>query len=156
MFEALKDFLRSVGLNADGRPAPVRDPRVAAAALLCHVAEADGVVSDGERRQLVAALATEFGLSEAEATSIARAGREADAEAVDLFHFTGILMHALSEEQRVRFVSLLWEVVYSDGKVHELEDNVIWRIAELLGVSTRERMLAKRAVLGREPADETP
>ncbi|MEO0637039.1 MAG: TerB family tellurite resistance protein, partial [Pseudomonadota bacterium] len=35
-------------------------------------------------------------------------------------------------------------IVYSDGQLHELEDNVVWRIAELLGVSARDRMLAKQ------------
>lgn len=150
MFDVLKDFLRTIGLDDSGSRMPsARDPRVAAAALLLHVAQADGVVDDTELVRLTAALREEFGLGDAEAAIVARVGRKADAEAVDLFHFTSVLVQALDEAQRVRFVELLWTVVYADGTVHELEDNTVWRIAELLGVSTRDRMLAKRAAAAR-------
>ena len=30
-----------------------------------------------------------------------------------------------------------------DGKNHELEDNMVWRVAELIGVSTRDRNVLK-------------
>jgi hypothetical protein len=30
--------------------------------------------------------------------------------------------------------------------VHEFEENVVWRVAELLGVSTRDRVLLRREV----------
>jgi uncharacterized tellurite resistance protein B-like protein len=41
---------------------------------------------------------------------------------------------------------MMWSLVYADGKVHEFEDNVIWRVAELLGVSSQARMRLKRSV----------
>ena len=37
-------------------------------------------------------------------------------------------------------------MVFSDGEIHELEDNVVWRIAELLAVDKRDRMEIKRNV----------
>ncbi|GGE08313.1 hypothetical protein GCM10011390_29230 [Aureimonas endophytica] len=151
MFEALKDFLRGLGFEDGGAMPSGRDPRVAAAALLCHVAEADGAVTEAELDLLRAGLSTEFGLAPAETETVLRAGRAADAEAVDLFQFTSVLLAALSAEERIRFVGLLWDVVYADGRVHELEDNTIWRIAELLGVSARERMLAKQAAAAEAP-----
>ena len=39
----------------------------------------------------------------------------------------------------------MWELVYADGKVHEFEDNLIWRAAELLGVSSEVRIRLKQA-----------
>jgi uncharacterized tellurite resistance protein B-like protein len=38
---------------------------------------------------------------------------------------------------------MMWEMAYSDHKVSEFEDNVMWRVADLLGVSTRERIELK-------------
>ncbi len=35
---------------------------------------------------------------------------------------------------------MLWEVVMADGVIHEFESNLVWRTAELLGVSTRDRV----------------
>ncbi len=143
MLDAFKDFLRT--LSGDGaRRGGDDDPLVAAAALLFHVGAADGEVSDTERAKLRAVLAQEYGLAPADAEAVRVAGEEADADAVDLFRFTQVLMRHWSEAERVRFVELLWEVVFADGAVHELEDNVVWRVAELLAVSGRDRMLAKR------------
>jgi len=44
----------------------------------------------------------------------------------------------------------MWEIVYADGQRDELEDNLIWRAADLLGVSTRERVELRRRVGGDE------
>ena len=44
----------------------------------------------------------------------------------------------------------LWEMVFADGKLHEFEDNVVWRVAELLGVQSRSRMELKQRVLARQ------
>jgi hypothetical protein len=30
---------------------------------------------------------------------------------------------------------MMWELVYADGQVSEFEDNVVWRAADLLGIS---------------------
>jgi uncharacterized tellurite resistance protein B-like protein len=41
---------------------------------------------------------------------------------------------------------MMWELVYADGQVSEFEDNVVWRAADLLGVSSRDRIDLKRRV----------
>lgn len=128
---------------------PDDDPRVAVAALLFHVINADGVMEQPELDRLRALLREEYGLDAAEAERIAAAGEQADREAVDLFRFTRVLSAHFDEDQRVRFVELLWDVTYADGSLHELEDNLIWRIAELLGVSARDRMIGKRGAQAR-------
>ena len=35
------------------------------------------------------------------------------------------------------------QVVFADDKNHELEDNMVWRIAELIGVSARQRTILR-------------
>lgn len=150
MFEAFRDFLQTIGKDETARDAVGADDlRVATAALLFHIIGADGIVTDDERAKMRALLAQEFGLDPAEADRIAEAGREADAGAVDLYQFTSVLKARMEAEHRVRFVEMLWEVTYADGEVHELEDNLIWRISDLLGVSTRDRMLMKREAADR-------
>ena len=46
--------------------------------------------------------------------------------------------------ERERIVGMMWEMVYADGKLHEFEDNLIWRTAELLGVSSEVRIRLKQ------------
>lgn len=122
----------------------IDDPRVAAAALLVHVAEADGAFSEEECGRLRTLLREKFAIGEREAAALVAEGRRADAEAIDLYGFTSVLMSRMDEGERLRFVDLLWSLIYADGEIHELEDNLAWRICELLGVSTEERMAAKR------------
>ena len=152
MFQAFRDFLTSI----TDEPTRARDddPRVASAALLYHVSAADGIVSDAELASLKHSLAQEFGLDDHETEALLDAGREADQDAVDLYRFTSVLMQTLDEAARIRFVELLWEVTYADGEVHELEDNTIWRVADLLGVSTRDRMLMKQEAAARHARND--
>jgi uncharacterized tellurite resistance protein B-like protein len=43
-------------------------------------------------------------------------------------------------------------MVFADGKVTEFEDNVLWRAADLLGISGRDRIELKHAVAERQAA----
>jgi hypothetical protein len=42
---------------------------------------------------------------------------------------------------------MMWEIVYADGKPNEFEANIIWRAADLLGVSSRQRVAIRQLVL---------
>ena len=75
-----------------------------------------------------------------------------EGEAVDLYHFTSVIMRSVNEEGRLRIVEMMWELVYADGQVTEFEDNVVWRAADLLGVSSRDRIELKHRVAERQPA----
>ena len=57
-------------------------------------------------------------------------------------------MRSVNEEGRLRIIEMMWELVYADGQVSEFEDNVVWRAADLLGVSSRDRIDLKHRVAG--------
>ena len=101
------------------------DPKVAAAALMFHVMDADGERRDVERKRLKELLADAYGLSGTELDRLVQAGEEADQEAIDLYAFTSVLKRSLSHEGCSEFVKIMWEIVYADGEVHELEDNIV-------------------------------
>ena len=67
--------------------------------------------------------------------------------AVDLYCFTRTLREALDNEGRHQTVRMMWEIVYADGKPNEFEANIIWRAADLLGVSSRQRVALRQLVL---------
>ena len=41
---------------------------------------------------------------------------------------------------------MMWDVVFAAGEVTEFEENVVGRIAELLGVPTRDRVMLRKKV----------
>jgi uncharacterized tellurite resistance protein B-like protein len=78
---------------------------------------------------------------------------QSDREAVDFYHFTSVLKRALDDDGCQKIVEMLWDIAFADGVAGEFEENTIWRIAELLGVSTRDRVLARQRVAGQTPRD---
>jgi uncharacterized tellurite resistance protein B-like protein len=145
MLTALRQFIARLGQAPDERHAfDENDHRLAIAALLVHAVSIDGVVDEAEKTAIRAVLKREFDLSDDETRELVAEGRERDNEAVDLYTFTSVLKRALDEKGRKRSVEMLWKIVYADGQVHEFEDNLVWRVAELLGVSRRERLRLKR------------
>jgi uncharacterized tellurite resistance protein B-like protein len=122
------------------------DLRLASAALLYHLIAIDGEVSDGERQTLAELLKRRFDLDPAAVGSLIDEARSADNEAVDLYQFTSVLKRRLDAADRERIIKMMWELVYADGTVHEFEDNLVWRVAELLGVTTQTRIRLKQAV----------
>lgn len=144
MLDRLKAFFGALSERTDKDRLGADDPRVAAAALMFHVIDADGVREEAERRRLREVLAQTHELSGDELDRVVSAGEAASREAIDLFAFTSVLNRELDETARVELVGLLWDMVYADGELHELEDNIVWRVAELIGVSTRDRMLERR------------
>jgi len=147
MIDRLLIFLRELPGSAPKEAGLRRDdPAVAAAALMVHVMDADGERRDSEKQSLLEALSQTYEVDGAALETLFRAGEEADRDAIDLYAFTSVLKRRLDEAQRVQFIELLWQVVYADGERHELEDNVVWRVAELIGVDGRERVEARRRV----------
>ena len=154
MFAAFRKFV--TGLTA-GDSHPTRfadnDYRLAAAALLVHAAAIDGNISDVERDTLHTLIKQRFGLDAATTDELVAEATEAELQAVDLYHFTSLLNRTLDQEGRRRIVEMLWEMVYADRRVTELEDNLLWRAADLLGVSSRERIELRQRVTGRDSGD---
>ena len=122
------------------------DPRLATAALMFHVIAVDGRVTPHEKTRWEEELARRFALLPAEARALAEAGRAAELETADPAGFTARLQRSLSPAERLDLVRALWGLVLADGEIQEFEDNVVWRIAGLLGVEARDRMILRKEV----------
>jgi uncharacterized tellurite resistance protein B-like protein len=131
MLDRVLSFLKDLPGGSDRRGVD-DDARIAASALLFHVMDVDGVRQDAEWERF-------------------KAGEKADRDAVDLYSFTSVLKRHLDVEARKAFVGLMWDVVYADGELHELEDNTVWRVAELIGVEREDRIAARRKAAANVP-----
>jgi uncharacterized tellurite resistance protein B-like protein len=126
--------------------------RLAATALLIHVVSLDGEPSELEKRKLHSLIESRFGLDPGTADKLIASATLVEGEAVDLYHFTSVIMRSVDEEGRRRIVEMMWELVYADGEVSEFEDNVVWRASDLLAVSSRDRIDLKHRVAGKRAA----
>jgi uncharacterized tellurite resistance protein B-like protein len=155
MLDALKKLFGDLGDVKSAGQFEENDYRVAAAAILIHVMAVDGAASDVERNVLRDVLKSGFDLDDVAVAELIEMATTADRDALDLYHFTSVLNRSLDQEGRQRIVEMMWELVFADGRVNEFEDNVVWRAADLLGLSSRERIGLRQRVAERtQPAAE--
>ncbi|MEM6383212.1 MAG: TerB family tellurite resistance protein [Pseudomonadota bacterium] len=142
MFEGLKTLVihGESGDNSVWKSAfDPADARMAVAALLVMMIRVDQRVTAEEEACIRAALDREFSVSGKDLEGLINEATERSHEAVDLNDFTARLRYAMTDAQLLDVVEMLWEAIHADGLVHELEDTMMWRVAELLGISVAER-----------------
>lgn len=149
MLQALREFVDSLSRDDQDRRSGEDDVRLAAAALLVHCMAVDGAAGGAEEAKLRAVLQHDYGLGSGELQSLIEEAKAADREAVDLYRFTSVLKSNLDRQGRIEIVKSLWDMVYADGTVHEFEDNLVWRVAELLGIERQARLKIKAEVADR-------
>lgn len=147
MFEALTRLF-----GKTEAPVDLHDPKLAVAALLIHLAAVDGAMEDDERKAIRGALMNHYALDQTAVDKLIREAARQDAEAVDFYKFTSGLIR-LDMADRIEIIRMMWTVVFADSKNHELEDNMVWRIAELIGVSSRDRTILRNKVRGQAQAE---
>jgi uncharacterized tellurite resistance protein B-like protein len=153
MLDSLRHFISEL-TGGDKHPGRFEenDYRLAAAALLIHASTIDGKMTDSERQTLHDVLKARFALDERATEELIDVGTLAENESVDLYHFTRLINRSLDEAGRLGIIEMMWEIVFADGRVNEFEDNLMWRVGDLLGVSSRDRIALRRRV-GGERAD---
>src|SRR5277367_5258866 len=148
MFELIKTLIPNL-FEDERLPTAAKDrtSRLATAALLTRVATVRDEMSEGRRKKLHTLLKSAFELDDLTTAQLVDQSAAVDRNAIDLYHFTRKLSEVLDDEGRYQTVRMMWEIVYADGKPNEFETNIIWRAADLLGVSSRQRVALRQVVL---------
>lgn len=141
MIERLKKlFTDAAGYK---RPGHEQDIALSVAALMVEVMMMDGRLDKAEHGVIASLLEQRFGLSDAEIEGlIRRATREAD-KAHDLYQFTSQIIKAYPINERSDIIRELWHVALADGHADAYEEQLIRRIAELIGVHHQHFIDAK-------------
>ena len=146
MFGSLKNLISRIVEDARLQKFEDTNCRLAIAALLTRVATVDSEMSEARREKLEAVLKSRFGIDDLTTVQLIHDAATAARSAVDLYHFTRQLNEILDNEGRQRIVKMMWQVIYVDERVNEFESNIIWRTADLLGVSSRQRIELRQQV----------
>jgi len=148
VLDRLKAFLASGGARERGA-AGIDKVQLATVALLVEAAQMDAEFGAAERAKIVELVEGRFGLSAAESAALLQAASEKVDQSVEVFGFTREIKNAFSPEERIEMMEMLWEVAYADGVLHDLEANLMRRLAGLLHVSDRDSGLARKRVIAR-------
>jgi uncharacterized tellurite resistance protein B-like protein len=142
----LKDMFRSMGASGP-EVEPEGDPvHLATAAILLELAHADQHLSEREEAQMVDALKETFGLTEELARKIIASADESRGRTIDHWNFTNAIRQNTDRNQRMEIVRVMWRLVLADGRLHEYEEYLVRKLADLLGIQHHEMIEAKLSV----------
>jgi uncharacterized tellurite resistance protein B-like protein len=133
-------------------PATPRAPdlKLSVAVLLLEAARQDDTFDARERETIEKLLAQRFELSGPECAALMTAGEARTAQMVQLHGHTNDIAQQMTPDERIHLIEMLWEVAYADGVLDPEEDLLIRRIAGLVYVTDRDRVLARQRVLARK------
>jgi uncharacterized tellurite resistance protein B-like protein len=131
-----------------------RRAQLAAAVLLVEVARSDQNFSDAERQAVLGSVQRKFHLSPAEARQLIQLAEAESRTAHDIYQFTSQIDATFPMDQKVRLLEELWRAAYSDAVLHEYEEHLIRRVADLLHLSHSQFIGAKLRVL--DPQRRSP
>lgn len=147
MWKKITAFLSSEAGGGKQDQKTQEELRLATAALLYRAGNIDGHISEIELTKLKKILKCHFELSDTELTDLMAAAKKDEKDAVDLYGYTKIITELPDQNGRIAVVELIWEVILADDVIDEYEANLVWRVAELIGVSARDRILLKQKVM---------
>ena len=66
-----------------------------------------------------------------------------------LYHYTSFINKNYDEDKKLLLIETLWEIVLSDGEIHDFESNLIRRLAGLLYISDVNSGNARKRALNK-------
>jgi len=127
-------------VSAEDREAALR---LATAVLMIDVARADYIFDESEFDQVLKLVEVHFRLTAEQAAELVVEASDKAENLVDIPEFTRLLHDYLSEDEKARIVSLLWQIAYADGRLDNHEDSLVLKISDLLYVSRGRVMRLK-------------
>ena len=127
----------------------VPEKQLAAVALLIEVACMDEDFEAVERSRITELITRYFDLDSLECDALMEEAEKATRDSGQLYEFTRVINDNYSLEERLELMELLWEVVYADGEVHDMETGLLRKIGGLIYVSDKDRGFAQKRVARR-------
>ena len=103
--------------------------------LMIEAAYTDGHIDKNELNKIKSSLVTIFEEDPKEVDLILENAIENKNNAKSLHHYTSYINKNFEENKKIILIEALWEIVLSDGKIHDFESNLIRRLAGLLYIS---------------------
>lgn len=120
-----------------------RRVRIATAAVLLEVAHADELFTADEELQVQNSLQRFFGLDTGESEELVEISNRIREQSIDLWRFTTIINQEVTEEEKQHIIEMLWEIVYTDGRLDRYEDHLLHKLCRVLRISHADMIRAK-------------
>ena len=135
MLQSLKNiFASDQVLNAETEKAQID----ILSGLMIEAANTDGQVTQEELNKISYSLINVFKEDpKAVEVSLTKAFENKD-NSKSLYYYTSKLNKSYSNENKIKLIEVLWEIILADNEIHDFETNLIRRLAGLLYISDVE------------------
>ena len=117
--------------------------------LMIEAANSDGVIDKEETEKIYLLLVEIFEEEPTEVTQILNKALKDKNNSKSLFFYTSKINKSYSDQKKILLIETLWEIVLSDGNVHEYESSLIRRLSGLLYISDVNSGNARKRALNR-------
>ena len=115
--------------------------------LMIEAAYTDGKVDAGELNKIKLSLINIFSEDPKEVDLVIEKAEENKNNSKSLHHYTSFINKNFDEKKKILLIEALWEIVLSDGEIHDFESSLIRRLAGLLYISDVDSGNAKKRAL---------
>ncbi|MDQ7002085.1 MAG: TerB family tellurite resistance protein [Ghiorsea sp.] len=141
MFNAIKSLFTA---QSSQEPKQKKhDISLAVTAMMIEIMRIDGKLEDAERQVIFSAIEKRFDLTHEEVETLIAEATQVQSKSTDLHQFTSRISQHFSTEERIDILKELWQVAMADGHIDPYEEQLIRRIAGLIGVYHSEFIQAK-------------
>jgi uncharacterized tellurite resistance protein B-like protein len=153
MFDALMAMLRTPPpATADTVGAPFPRRELAVAALLLEVAQCDRRIGAAESAAIERIVRERLRFDAVSAAALVEAARTEFDAALDDWIFAAAVREGFDIGERIAIVGQMWDLVYADGRLENLEEAVMQRLAGELGITGAEFESARAQAFARDAA----
>ena len=115
--------------------------------LMIEAAYTDGQIDASELNKIKFSLINIFSEDPKEVDLVLKKAEENKNNSKSLHHYTSFINKNFDDKKKILLIETLWEIVLSDGEVHDFESNLIRRLAGLLYISDVDSGNAKKRAL---------
>ena len=117
--------------------------------LMIEAAYSDGQIDESELNKIKTCLINVFEENEEDVDQMLKEAINNKNNTKSLHHYTSFINKNFNEDKKLLLIETLWEIVLSDGEIHDFESNVIRRLAGLLYISDVNSGNARKRALNK-------
>ena len=115
--------------------------------LMIEAAYTDGKIDTNELNKIKLCLINIFSEDPKEVNLVLKRAEENKNNSKSLHHYTSFINKNFDDKKKILLIEALWEIVLSDGKVHDFESNLLRRLSGLLYISDIDSGNARKRAL---------
>ena len=117
--------------------------------LMIEAAYTDGTIGESELKKIKFSLINVFDENEKEVDLVLDQAKKNKNNSKSLHYYTSFINKNFDSDKKLLLIEALWEIVLSDGEIHDFESNLIRRLAGLLYISDVNSGNARKRALNK-------